>query len=256
MAVEHASTDGSGKANYGVDAPGVIRGLLGAGAAAGVTAGVLFRLAAGPLTIIPAVALTLVSVGGLFFGGLMVLYVIVGKVRTREALLARVAWRGDETVLDVGAGAGLLAIGAAKRAPRGSVIGIDVWSAKDLSDNGPEAFVRNAALEGVSDRVDIRTADARALPFPDASFDVALSLLCLHNIEGAQDQALACRQIARVLKPGGVVVIGDYLPTHAYGEALAQAGLIATPSRAAFGIALSLMWIVSATKPLAPETTV
>ena len=46
-------------------------------------------------------------------------YVLAGKFIHRDRLLDRVVWRGDERVLDVGTGGGLLMIGAAKRAPRG-----------------------------------------------------------------------------------------------------------------------------------------
>lgn len=48
-------------------------------------------------------------------GSMMGLYAIIGKRRFRDWMLARHEWRGDETVLDVGAGRGLMAVGAAKR---------------------------------------------------------------------------------------------------------------------------------------------
>jgi len=111
--------------------------------------------------------------------------------------------------------------------------------------------MRNVTLEGITERVEVRTGDARALAFPDASFDRAVSLLCIHNIEDKADQARACREIARVLKPGGCIVIGDYVPTHAYAAALAGAGLTIVRSSPAFGVALSLMWLLVADKPLA-----
>ena len=104
--------------------------------------------------------------------------------------------------------------------------------------------------EGVTDRAVVQTGDARALAFPDASFDRVVSLLCIHNIEDKAEQAQACREIARVLKPGGRVVIGDYLPTHAYAAAFAETGLTVVQSKPAFGVALSLMWIVVADKRL------
>lgn len=52
-----------------------------------------------------------------------------------------------------------------------------------------------------------------------------------------------------MLKAGGRVVVGDYVPTHAYAAAFADAGLTVLQSRTAFGVALSLMWIVIAEKP-------
>jgi ubiquinone/menaquinone biosynthesis C-methylase UbiE len=154
-------------------------------------------------------------------------------------------------VLDVGTGAGMLMIGAAKRLTLGGrAVGVDIWSAKDLSDNSALATRRNIAIEGVADRTEILTKDATRLSFPDATFDVVLSLLCLHNIEPKADQTVACREIARVLKPGGRVVIGDYVPTHDYARALREAGLDVSRSSSAFGAAGALMWLLVADKPL------
>ena len=45
--------------------------------------------------------------------------------------------------------------------------------------------LRNAAIEGVQDRVDVETADMRALPFADATFDVVVSSLAIHNISSS-----------------------------------------------------------------------
>lgn len=188
----------------------------------------------------------------LVLGLMMLQYGLGGKVRTRDAMLDLIDWRGDERVLDVGAGAGLLLVGAAKRLSRGGrAIGVDIWSAKDLSNNSDHATRRNIALEGVADRAAIETGDATSLHFADGTFDVVVSLLCLHNIEPKPDQARACREIARVLKPGGRVVIGDYVPTHGYAAAMRDAGLDIRRSSAAIGVARSLMWFLVADKPLA-----
>jgi len=51
------------------------------------------------------------------------------------------------------------------------VTGVDIWSTADQSGNAKEVTLRNPRLEGVSDRVHIATADMRALPFADATFD-------------------------------------------------------------------------------------
>lgn len=56
--------------------------------------------------------------------------------------------------------------------------------------------MRNAALEGVSDRIDIETGDMRALPFPDGTFDVVLSSLAIHNISSNAARAGGCRSVA------------------------------------------------------------
>jgi SAM-dependent methyltransferase len=246
----YAKLQAKGKANYGWDAPGVMLGLLSIGSAL-VAVGVVLAMLQ-PFAFSGTVGAVLIVAGAipLTLGLAMLQYGIFGKLRTRDAILGLVAWRGDEAVLDVGAGAGMLMIGAAKRLTRGGrAVGVDVWAAKDLSGNSAEATWRNIALEGVAACAEVRTEDARRLSFPDATFDVALSLLCLHNIEPKADRGLACREIARVLKPGGRVVIGDYVPTHSYAQALREAGLDVKRTSPAFGIAGALMWLLVADKP-------
>ena len=239
------------KPAYGWDAPGIMIGFLVAGSVAIAVALVLIWHA--HFTFATAIGIVQLVAGSapLLLGLAMLQYGLIGKLRTRDALLGFVYWRGDETVLDVGTGAGILLIGAAKRLSRGGcATGIDIWSAKDLSDNSAAATHRNVAIEGVADRCDVRTADATDIPFEDVSFDVVVSLLCLHNIEPKPKQAKACREIARVLRPGGRVVIGDYVPTHGYADALRDAGLNIERSRSAFGVAGALMWLLVADKPL------
>jgi len=139
-------------------------------------------------------------------------------------MLSMVNWKGDESVLDVGTGRGLLAIGAAKRLRSGKAVGIDIWSTKDLSGNAMEKTLHNADLEGVGEKVDIKSGDATAMKFPDESFDVVLSNLCLHNIPSREGRDKACREILRVLKPGGKAVISDFIKTGDYVKAFEAEG--------------------------------
>lgn len=237
------------KPRYGWDAPGIMLSMLGIGTAVLAAGAVLISLRPFPFAGIVGWVLAVPGAVPLILGLAMLQYGLGGKLRTRDALLDLVDWRGDEHVLDVGTGAGMLLIGAAKRLVRGGrAIGIDIWSAKDLSDNSDASTRRNIAIERVGDRAEVRTEDATRLSFSDASFDVVVSLLCLHNIEPKPDRAKACREIARVLKPGGRVVIGDYVPTHDYAKALAEAGLTVRRSSSAFGVAGALMWFLVADK--------
>lgn len=206
--------------DYGVDGWAYLAGFLGAGTLLVAAGGVLatrMALAGAVITGLGALAL----VPGLW--GLY--YVRIGKFRHRDRLLDRIDWRGDERCLDVGTGGGLMAIGAALRAPRGTAVGIDVWNAADLSGNGPARAKENAALEGVADRVDVRTQDARALPFRDGDFDAVFAMLCLHNIEPDADRRRALVEIARVLAPGGRAVISDLAGTREQAAALRDSGL-------------------------------
>jgi len=155
----------------------------------------------------------------------MLLYGTYGKFRHRDRMISMVDWNGNENVLDVGTGLGLLLIGAAKRLTTGKAVGVDIWSSKDLSGNFAAATLRNAELEGVKDKVEVLSQDARTLSFPDNSFDVILSNLCIHNIPPKEGRVQACLEIARVLKPGGVALVSDFQKTEEYTEAFLSKGL-------------------------------
>jgi ubiquinone/menaquinone biosynthesis C-methylase UbiE len=234
--------------NYGFDAPGIMRGLVGFGSlviSTGIAMPVFFDNG-----LLKCFCYFILVVGSVLFvlGLAMFAYGLKGKYRTRDLMLNKINWSGDEKVLDIGTGQGLLMNGAAKRLTTGKSIGIDIWSSKDLSDNSIERTLLNAELEGVSNKIEIKNDDARNLSFEDNSFDVVLSLLCIHNIEPKEDQRKACFEIARVLKPKGVAIIGDYVPTTEYAKAFAEAGLKVKSSKTYFTTALALMWIVEATK--------
>ena len=80
-------------------------------------------------------------------------------------------------------------------------------------------------VEGVKDKVTLQSDDARKLSFPDASFDVVVSNLCIHNIPDAEGRAQACREIARVLKSGGTALISDFIHTGFYQKVFVASGL-------------------------------
>ncbi len=101
----------------------------------------------------------------------------------------------------------------------------------DQSGNAEQVTRRNAALEGVTDRVELHTADMRKLPFDDGSFDVVVSSLAIHNLPGAGERARALCEAARVLKPGGKLMIADVRYTRVYARELAACGLKITERR-------------------------
>lgn len=221
--------------DYGIDAPGVRRGMLAAGIGAGVLAGLATLAAMRTSGSISTVAALVAAVAGLAasYGFGMAAYMTygsrIGKRRTRERLLdlahALVPWTGCETVLDVGCGRGLMLIGAAQRLTTGKAIGVDLWRAEDQADNTPEAALENARLEGVADRVSVETGDARALPFADACFDRVLSHWVIHNLPDAADRTRALAEMLRVLRPGGVLILGDIAHHADYHKQLAARGL-------------------------------
>jgi arsenite methyltransferase len=210
------------RADYGLDAPGVVRGFAVAGAAMAAAA-VLLAVAGAP--VVPDL-LGLSAAMFLATVGLMLHSSRRGKLIERDRLLDGLGLRGDEDVLDVGCGRGLLLIGAARRLAGGRAVGVDVWSAADQSGNSRAATLANAESEGVADRVEVVDADMRALPFADASFDAVVSSIAIHNLADAADRERACTEIARVLRPGGRVAVLDLRATAEYVIAFEDAGLV------------------------------
>lgn len=241
------------KADYGIDAPQAVRNAALAGAAA-LVVGIGLSVMRSPSQPM------LVNVGrilGFFIGvillplaGAQILFSKVGKYRERERLLDSIPWRGDEIVLDVGCGRGLLLVGAAKRLRTGRAVGVDIWQSKDQSGNYPEATYENARIEGVADRVEVKSGDARQLPFEDSTFDVVVSSLVFHNIHDASEREKAIQEIVRVLKGGGHVAILDVWYTNKYEQELRKSGMQeVSRSGLHFSMGVVPMRLVSGSKP-------
>ncbi|MFZ0662573.1 MAG: class I SAM-dependent methyltransferase [Acidobacteriaceae bacterium] len=216
-------TEQSVKADYGIDAPGVIRNLAVIGAVLLIAAGVA-RHFGSPWQYSffwTGIALEAESV-------LMLAYSRWGKLLHRDRMLGLHRWRGDEEVLDVGTGRGLLLVGAARRLTTGHATGIDIWNAADLSANTREHTEANLAREGVARMCALMNEDAVKMSFGDGSFDVVVSNLCLHNIGDREKRRSAVREIARVLKPGGEAILSDFKKTGEYARELRREGLEVT----------------------------
>jgi ubiquinone/menaquinone biosynthesis C-methylase UbiE len=120
----------------------------------------------------------------------------------RDKLLDLARLASGESVLDVGCGTGTLAITAKRRVgPTGTVHGVDA---------SPEMLLRaekKAKKAGVE--VLFRNTLAESLPFADAHFDAVLSTVMFHHLP--RKARLRCaREIRRVLKPGGRVLVVDF----------------------------------------------
>lgn len=146
-----------------------------------------------------------------------------GKFAVWADILDDLQLTGDETVLDLGCGRGAVLCAAAKRLPRGRVIGVDLWQA-DQTDNSATATMANAELENVADRIELHTADMTALPLADNSVDVVVSNLAIHNIPTREGRRRALTEAIRVLRPGGRLAIADLWETRNHAAYLREIG--------------------------------
>jgi arsenite methyltransferase len=215
------------KPNYGVDAPNVMRNMFLFGALCELLAAFTPRVwHFGPVNLILHQPLAWTGGFLLIEGLLFLLYVKFGKFRHRDLILSLHPWTGNEQILDVGCGRGLLLAGAAKHLTTGHATGLDIWSNVDMRGNSEAATLHNLQLEGITDRCTLVSAGAQDMPFADASFDVVVSNLCLHNIYDRPTRLQALHQIARVLKPGGIALLSDYKLTTEYAAEFRMASFL------------------------------
>ena len=176
-----------------------------------------------------------------------------GKFEVWARLLTGLGLRGDERVLDLGCGRGAVLLTAAKLVPRGGVVGVDIWRA-DQTGNSMQATLANADAEGVADRIELHTRDMTDLQFPQASFDLVVSNLAIHNLPDNDARRSAIDEAVRMLRPGGHVVIADLWFTRLYATRLRQCGMADVSRRdlgwrAWWGLPFFRTHAVTATKP-------
>lgn len=214
--------------DYGLDAPGAVRAIFVIGLAGAIVGFLLARWTLSRHSGPPVGLAYTVQIFGLFcliVASLMFASSRLGKFHARDRLLARLKLRGDEAVLDVGCGHGLLLIAVAKLLPRGHATGIDLWSQADQSANSREATLSNAALEGVAQRVSVHDGDMRKLPFADRSFDAVIAHFAIHNVRSREGRREAIREIVRTLNHGGQVALSDLHGVELYADELRKSNM-------------------------------
>lgn len=89
-----------------------------------------------------------------------------------------------------------------------------------------DALRRNAEIEGVTDRTELREADARKTSFEKDAFDVVFASLSLHHSGGKAGIQQFVAEMTRVLKPGGDIVLYDlFLATIIASRVLRELGM-------------------------------
>ena len=162
-----------------------------------------------------------------------------GKFVVWQELLDQLALNGSERVLDLGCGRGAVLLLAAHRLTTGRAVGVDIWDRGDQSGNSPSATRRNAEAEGVSDRIDLYTANMTALPFAAGTFDIVVSNLAIHNVRPDADRRTVITEAIRVLRPGGRVLIADIRATREYCASLSRLGMTNVHQR---GLGWRMWW--------------
>jgi arsenite methyltransferase len=153
-----------------------------------------------------------------------------GKFHVWADLLEDLQLGGDEHCLDIGCGRGAVMAMVAKLVPRGHVVGLDLWRTEDQSGNNPAVTRRNLIAEAVAQQCELETGDMLAMPFEDNTFDLIVSSLAIHNIDERDlrdhtRRLQAVSEAARVLKPGGRLLIADLLWTGRYAQHLRELGM-------------------------------
>ena len=204
------------KADYGIDRPDLVSFLALVG---------VVSLLLTVISFLPLETGLLVSLISFVFAASFVVGSKTGKVSAARKLLDSIPWRGDESVLDIGCGRGLMLVTAAKHLTTGRAFGIDIWNRRLQSGNSPEKTLENARIEGVADRVEVKNGDARRrLSFANETFDVVVTSLVFHHIP-VKERRGALAEIVRVLKPGGELAMIELFHAKEYATVLRELGM-------------------------------
>lgn len=155
-------------------------------------------------------------------------YAVVGTTLqiVGEQLCESLDLRSGSTVLDVAAGNGNASLAAARR-----------WCEVTSTDYVPsllESGRARAAADGLA--ITFQVADAEALPFADASFDVVLSTF---GVMFTPDQARAAQEMLRVCRPGGKIGLANWTPDSFIGQLFRIIGRYVPP---AAGVVSPSLW--------------
>jgi len=113
-------------------------------------------------------------------------------------------------ILDAGCGLGFLTYAAAKRFPKATITGVDLFRHGSVSDLSIDKAVQNMKSLGIDSRTSFLKHDLTKPIKSDVQFDLALSNLVFHNMGKKRFKAYGT--VFDVLKPGGCFVIGDLFP--------------------------------------------
>jgi ubiquinone/menaquinone biosynthesis C-methylase UbiE len=126
---------------------------------------------------------------------------------TLGVLLDHLVLDRSPDIFDVGCGTGTLLASLRARAPQAHLLGVDVNSAM--------LRIARAKLEGMA--VALCHGTAYHLPVADQSVDVVTVASVVHYLKRP---SIACAEVRRVLRPGGTLVMVDYVPRGGWGSVM------------------------------------
>jgi SAM-dependent methyltransferase len=208
--------------DYGIDSWSTVVRLGYASFGAGLVM-LLAAIAHAPtgLTFVAFVVCTVLAISAL----VLVWSSRVGKLRERVRLVDWLDLSPDAYALDAGCGTGVVLVELARRVPEGLAVGIDLWGTTLNVAVEPQVARANAQLEGVDAQVVVTTGTIAALPFPDESFDAVTGARVLRELDGSEARVSAVREAARVLAPGGRLVVLETRKTRRIAVAMRSADL-------------------------------
>jgi ubiquinone/menaquinone biosynthesis C-methylase UbiE len=118
----------------------------------------------------------------------------------QAAVVSLLRLKGDETVVDYGAGTGVYTIPIAEALPDGRVIAVEALSSL-------VEMLRAKITPELGDRLQVVETDTNTVPVPDGVADRVVMVDVLHHL---YDQPGALEEVARLLRPGGLFVVVDW----------------------------------------------
>jgi ubiquinone/menaquinone biosynthesis C-methylase UbiE len=118
----------------------------------------------------------------------------------QTAVVSLLRLKGDETVVDYGAGTGIYTVAVAEAVPNGRVIAVEALPR--LAE-----MLRAKLTPELDDRLELVETDANAVQAPDGAADRVVMVDVLHHLH---DQPGALSEVTRLLRPGGLFVVVDW----------------------------------------------
>jgi SAM-dependent methyltransferase len=120
---------------------------------------------------------------------------------------------GSSNVLDAGCGAGRSTLALSAVMKTGHITALDRFDSDYIDDGGRALLERNLKIAGISDKVNVCKGDVTEMEFSDNSFDAAISSFMIDHLGKYKLNAL--KEINRVLKPGGRLLLIVFIPNYA-----------------------------------------